>query len=130
MIKIQLENAEAAYRPGDTISGSVEWSEEEGDALEARLIWFTRGKGDRDFEMVAVQHVANYGQSGNERFQFTAPHRPRSFSGKLVSLQWAIEAIVFPGQNNTLKNLTISNSGKEIDFLPKQPLDSKKKPLD
>lgn len=123
MIKIQLENADAAYRPGDTISGLAEWSAEEGDALEARLIWFTSGKGDRDFELVAAQHVAAYGPSGKERFQFTAPHRPQSFAGKLVSLQWAIEAIAFPSMNTTLKELTISNSGKEIDLLPKHPLD-------
>jgi len=123
MITIQLENGQAEYRPGDTISGLVEWSDEEGDALEARLIWFTRGKGDRDFELISVQHVAAFGPSGNERFQFTAPHRPHSFAGKLVSLQWAIEAIVFPSYNTTLKDLTISNSGKEIDLLPKHPLD-------
>lgn len=123
MIKIQFENSEAAYRPGDTISGTVEWSDEEGDALEARLIWFTRGKGDRDFELVAVQHVAAFSAAGSEKFQFAAPHRPQSFAGKNISLQWAIEAIVFPSHNSELQNLTISSSGIEIDIYSKSPLD-------
>lgn len=123
MIKIQLDNPESTYRPGDTIFGTVEWSEEEGDALEARLIWFTRGKGDRDFELVAVQHVASFGPAGSERFQFTAPHRPQSFAGKIMSLQWAIETIVFPNQQSERQNLTISSSGAEIDIYSKSPLD-------
>lgn len=123
MINIQLDNAESIYRPGDTISGSVEWSEEAGDSLEVRLIWFTRGKGDRDFELVAAQTVTSFGSSGSERFQFPAPHRPQSFAGKLILLQWAIEAIVFPNQNSKLQNLTISSTGKEIEIFAKHPLD-------
>jgi len=122
MIKVQLENAEAVFRPGDTISGSVEWSDEEGDSLEVRLIWFTRGKGDRDFELILAHTVSAFGPSGSERFQFSAPHRPQSFAGKLISLQWAIEAIAFPSHNSEIKELTISSSGKEIEIFAKDPL--------
>lgn len=123
MINIQLENAESVYRPGETISGSVEWTEETGDSLEVRLIWFTRGKGDRDFELISAHTVKAFGPSGSENFQFPAPHRPQSFAGKLISLQWAIEAIVFPSHNTKLQNLTISNTGEEIQIFAKHPLD-------
>jgi len=123
MIKIQLDNAETAYRPGDSISGTINWSDEEGDALEARLIWFTSGKGDRDFELIDVQPVPDFGSTGSKQFKFAAPHRPQSFAGKHISLQWAIEAIVFPSHNSELKNLTISSSGKEIDIFSQSPLD-------
>jgi len=122
MINVKLDNEESTYRPGDTISGSVEWSEEEGDSLEVRLIWFTQGKGDRDFELISTHTVTAFGPSGSERFQFSAPHRPQSFAGKLISLQWAIEAIAFPSQNTKLQNLTISSTGKEIEIFAKDPL--------
>ena len=123
MIKVQLENEGAAFLPSDTISGSVEWSEEQGDYMEVRLIWFTSGKGDRDFELVAVHKVASFDSDGSDQFQFTAPNRPQSFAGKLISLQWAIEAIVFPSHNSQRQDLMISSSGKEIDIFPKHPLD-------
>lgn len=123
MINIQLDNAESTFAPGDTISGSVEWSEETGESMEVRLIWFTRGKGDRDFELIATHDVSSFGPSGSERFQFSAPNRPQSFAGKLVALQWAIESIVFPDENAELKELIISSTGREIDLFTKSPLD-------
>jgi len=123
MIKVQTENSEASFRPGEVISGSVQWNEEEGDTMEVRLIWYTRGKGDRDFELVATHTVSAFGPAGSERFEFMAPNRPQSFSGKLIFLQWALEAIVFPGQNSDRLDLTISNTGNEIDLLPPHPLD-------
>lgn len=117
MISIELTNESAAYRPGDRIEGMVRWSEEQGTSLEVRLIWFTQGKGDRDFELKEVFKASSFGPAGSERFQFTAPHRPQSFSGKLISLQWAIETIVFPNESSARMDLTISNSGEEINLL-------------
>jgi len=114
MITIELTNDNSVFLPGDTIEGIVRWSEEQGTSLEVRLIWFTQGKGDRDFELIDVQQIASFGPSGSEPFQFEAPSRPLSFSGKLISLQWALEAIVFPNESSARKDLTISSSGTEI----------------
>ncbi|QEG23882.1 hypothetical protein [Mariniblastus fucicola] len=116
MIQIKIENEASVFTPGDQINGVVHWSDLTGDSLEVRLIWFTIGKGDRDFELVATHRVVSYGPSGSERFQFEAPRRPQSFSGKLISLQWAIEAIVFPDQDAARVDLVISNSGQEINI--------------
>lgn len=123
MISIELTNDSATFLPGDVIEGTVRWGEEEGTSLEVRLIWFTQGKGDRDFELVNVHKVASFGPSGSERFQFAAPNRPLSFSGKLISLQWSIEAIVFPNESTARQDLTISHSGQEINLMT-HPLDS------
>lgn len=117
MIAIELTNQSPAFLPGDAIEGTVRWSEEQGTSLEIRLIWFTQGKGDRDFELIDVHTVPSLAPSGSERFQFQAPHRPQSFSGKLISLQWAIEAIVFPHESTARQDLTISSTGSEITLV-------------
>jgi hypothetical protein len=114
MIQIELEKHEAVFLPAETIAGTVAWSMVEGTSLEIRLIWYTAGKGDRDFAIVDSQKVATFESSGREHFQFSAPARPLSFSGKHISLQWAVEAIVFPTQNSQRVNFTISTSGCEI----------------
>ena len=114
MIKIELDKKEAMFAPAETISGTVSWAEAEGTSMEARLIWYTVGKGDQDFELVAVHEVAAFGPAGSERFEFIAPSRPQSFSGKLISLQWAIEAIIFPDKSAQRATLAISKSGQEI----------------
>ena len=117
MIAIELINQSASFLPGDAIEGTVRWSEEQGTSMEVRLIWFTQGKGDRDFELIDVHTVPAPAAAGSERFQFQAPHRPQSFSGKLISLQWAIEAIVFPGESTARQDLTISSTGNEINLV-------------
>ena len=114
MIKIELDKKEAMFAPAETISGTVSWSEAEGTSMEARLIWYTVGKGDQDFELVAVHEAVGFGPAGSERFEFIAPSRPLSFSGKLISLQWAIEAIIFPEKSADRVTLAISKSGQEI----------------
>jgi hypothetical protein len=114
MIKIELVKHEANFVPAERIAGMVSWSEAEGTSLEVRLIWYTVGKGDRDFGLVATHQVSSFESSGKEDFEFAAPTRPQSFSGKHISLQWAIEAIIFPSQTSQRADLTISNNGKEI----------------
>ncbi len=114
MIKIELVNPEPTFAPAETIAGIVAWSEAEGTSMEVRLIWYTVGKGDRDFELVAAHKVAAFGPSGSENFEFIAPSRPQSFSGKHISLQWAVEAIIFPDKSAERITLAISKTGKEV----------------
>jgi len=114
MIKIELAKHEANFVPAERIAGTVTWSEAEGTSMEVRLIWYTVGKGDRDFGLVATHQVSKFEPSGSERFGFDAPTRPQSFSGKHISLQWAVEVIIFPSQTSQRANLMISNTGSEI----------------
>lgn len=114
MIEIELAKHKANFVPAEKIAGTVTWSEVEGTSMEVRLIWYTSGKGDRDFGLVATYQVSTFQPSGREQFEFAAPTRPQSFSGKHISLQWAIEAIIFPSQTSQRTNLTISSNGEEI----------------
>ena len=126
-MKISLERAIAEYRPGEPIRGRIEWSPEETSiqSLDVRLIWYTRGKGTRDVEVIAQQSLPAATANGQQPFQFTAPRGPFSFSGKLISLVWAIEAIAKPGRDAERIDLEIAPEGKEIllSTLDKVPMD-------
>lgn len=117
MINIELGATKNTYVPGDIISGTVTWQDEQGSALEVRLFWYTSGKGGRDVELATMQEFKVLGVSGSHKFQFSAPSRPESFSGKLITLQWAVEAILRPSEEMARQELTISRRGKEINLL-------------
>ena len=99
MISITLNRTgdDPVYHPGEEIAGKVAWSDMAGtDRFEIRLIWYTTGRGDRDAQYVAAKTVGTSSNEGQSDFSFTAPHRPNSFSGKLIAIQWGIEVIAFP----------------------------------
>ena len=102
------------FRPNDPITGTVSWKGIEADDLECRLIWYTQGKGDQDFETIQTQPIQSTSPNGSARFQFVAPNRPHSFSGKLISLTWAVEVVLFPSREGHRKTIYISNQGTEI----------------
>lgn len=127
MIRLRIEKKEPNFQPGDAINGIVQWQDVVGrDAIEVRLAWFTKGTGNRNFETVAIHKISPIDATGSDPFQFIAPRRPQSFAGKLIRLQWALEAILFPDEIATRIPLTISYSGKEI-LLPLEPATNGKK---
>lgn len=120
MFNIRLDRPEAAFKPGDVISGQVTWEKDsegasdELEKVEVRMIWYTAGKGERDFDIVANWPVVSPQKSGNTQFKFVAPTRPYSFSGKLVSLIWAIEVIGFPNLEAEQVEFVMSHTATEI----------------
>ena len=116
MIQIELQNKQKAFRPGDSIEGRVNWEgfENEVEKLEIRLIWFTSGKGTRDFEIADSLVESAVGERGSMGFSFEAPSRPYSFSVSLISLTWAIEVIFFPDHEAENLELVISSTAEEI----------------
>ena len=116
MLLIKLDSQRGYYAPGDLITGTIQAAELPSDTheLAIRLLWFTTGKGTRDvntcFEIVqAVGPITS-----TQAFEFIAPHRPLSFSGQLVSLQWAIEVVAFPSKQSSLAEIVITHSDAEI----------------
>lgn len=114
MLTVSLN--QTAFAPGDSISGSVDWNElrKKTKRIEIRLIWFTEGKGDTDVEVIEMVTEDSPAPSGSVQFSFTAPSRPFSFSGKLISLIWAIEAVEFPSRDGAKETLVLSPSRNEI----------------
>ena len=110
LLNIQLANPDRCYAPGEAVAGRVDWKAlpADSDSIEIRLIWFTRGKGTRDFEVVESMTVDTPTTAGETGFQFIAPRYPNSISGKLISVVWAVEVIVFPGHEAENHELIIS----------------------
>ena len=82
--------------------------------LELSLLWYTSGKGTRDAGVVQTKRIDNPGALGSDVFSFTLPGGPYSFSGKLISLIWALELTCTPGHETVRKEIVVSPTGREI----------------
>ncbi len=116
MITLKLDKSPPHYDPQEAITGEVSWADlpESCTAIELRLIWYTSGKGDLDVETVARSQIVSPGASGQQRFHFNSPLAPYSFSGKLISLSWGIEAVQLPSGDSPLIELVLAPQGREV----------------
>lgn len=114
-LNIALADDRSTYLPGDVLAGVAAWQcEAPPESLELRLFWYTRGKGDADVVIAQTIPIENPGATGNQAFQFTLPDAPYSFSGKLISLIWALELVVKPHAEAARQEITLSPDGQEI----------------
>lgn len=105
---------EKNVKPNGRVKGSVTWQVEQMPKnMSVRLFWYTQGRGTEDLQVVDRVNLepALQGQAG---FEFIVPEGPYSFSGKLISLIWAVEAVVLPGGECVRETITVSPSGNEI----------------
>lgn len=102
--------------PDQTLFGNVTWSSvsESAESISIRLIWFTQGKGDRDYLAVDSIDIPVSASSNGAEFEFVLPRRPLSFSGKLISLTWAVEAVVIPSKQSALAEFTLCDRSAKI----------------
>jgi hypothetical protein len=106
---------ERGYKPGETINGRVSWQvDDPPESAEIRLFWYTSGKGTQDVENIASVAFQTPQVNDNRTFSLTLPRQPYSFSGKLISILWALELIVEPGSNVERQELVMSPSGAEV----------------
>ena len=114
-LKISLPSGTAAFEPGAEIEVDVEWScDRPLDAVQVRLVWSTAGKGDTDIKVAKTVQIRQPDQSGSQRLMIVLPWGPYSFSGKLISILWGLELIVFPSEASTRTEITIAPGGKEV----------------
>ncbi len=96
-VKLTLIDDRTYFEPGANLQGQVAWSfDSEPDRLELRLFWYTEGRGTQDVAIVDLKALEEPGMNGSRNFTFRLPEAPYSFSGKLISLKWALEAIAEP----------------------------------
>ena len=115
LIEIQLDAGRATYQPGEVLSGTVSWElAEPASGVEVRLFWYTSGKGSTDVRVVKAVQLASAGTSGSGRFKFVLPDEPYSFSGRLISLIWALEAVAQPGERPRRRDLVVAPGGDEV----------------
>jgi hypothetical protein len=114
-LRIDISGGQRGYKPGETISGRVTWQvDQPPQSAELRLFWYTSGKGTQDVENVDAVAFQTPQMNDDRTFSLTLPRQPFSFSGKLISLVWALELIVEPGSNVARQEFAMSALGKEV----------------
>ncbi len=112
---IELSGSKDAFAPGEQVEGRIEWGlDANPKALTLSLLWYTSGKGTRDARVLHTHKIDNPGALGSDKFSFTLPAGPYSFSGKLISLIWALELTCTPGNETVRKEIVVSPTGREI----------------
>jgi hypothetical protein len=119
-IQVTVRDGVTAFAPGEVVEGTVSWQlEEPAETLELRLCWFTRGKGDQDVGVVSTVPFPQPAPQDRRAFRVTLPAGPYSFSGKLISLVWALEVVAEPGARAGRLEITVSPTRQEILLVPR-----------
>jgi hypothetical protein len=114
-LKILLANDRNRFRPSETLKGVAGWRLPAAPrSADVRLFWYTRGKGTEDVGVINRFAFEQPQAEEGRPFQFVLPEEPYSFSGRLVSLIWALELVVEPGSQTTRVEFTLSPTGEEI----------------
>lgn len=114
-IQIETEGGANAFLPGETIQGTVSWQLDPPlTNVELRLIWYTEGKGDQDLQIVETAEFHTPGVVDRRVFTVRVPQGPYSFSGKLISLLWALEVVAQPNDRAGRLPITVSPTRQEL----------------
>lgn len=99
----------AMYRPGDTVSGTVQiltQSNVNADRVEIGLIWRTQGRGTVDQSIVATlaEPISSImpGVPATVRFRLQLTPYPWSYSGNLITIVWSVVAKVPIGRRKSI----------------------------
>jgi hypothetical protein len=116
-LKIAVRKKPAQYQPGEEIAGAVQWQcLHAPKAVEVRLLWHTSGRGIEDVCVVDTVRFDAPGQDSTQTFRFTAPEAPYSFFGRLVTLEWAVELVALPSNDNARVDISIAPGGEPVDL--------------
>lgn len=108
-------NQQTHFRPGGWIEGKATWQLDRSAAwLAIRLLWFTQGKGDADVSVEDEVRLEAPSLSDSHAFRFQLPAAPYSFSGKLISLVWAIEVVAAGVKEAARWEFVLAPDGQEI----------------
>jgi len=114
-MEIKTADDRTRFLPGEEIVGTVSWRlDRPAERIELRLFWYTQGKGTEDISAVKTVVFDAPGAQEQRAFRLRLPHGPYSFSGKLISLIWALEVIAKPSKEMARLEIVVSLSGAEI----------------
>jgi hypothetical protein len=114
-INLSLHRADGGYVPGEPITGRVAWDiADRCEKVIVRLFWRTEGKGTQDVGVAAEQVFDHVSPRETRDFRFDGVASPYSFSGNLVSIIWAVEAIAEPVHEVARAEFVLSPTGQEV----------------
>ncbi len=117
ILTIQTTDGGTWFKPGELIEGRSTWQlDGEAEAIEVRLFWYTTGKGSQDVGIVRTLRIDRPDGSGHHDFSIRVPEGPYSFSGKLITLAWAIELVALPSGETERLDLRVGPTPVEVDI--------------
>lgn len=125
-LAIEISRGRSAFAPRESVSGTFHWQlTRPARWIEGRLFWFTRGKGTMDVAIVDRARFETPDRQDRQTFRFALPDRPYTFSGRLISLIWAIELIAEPGDRNQRVEIVVAPGGREVLLGDARPVGSR-----
>ena len=118
-IRAKFTSQQKQIRPGCKVSGEVSWKVRKLGKRQQKvtvvLYWDTCGRGSTDEEAVEVLKFPVNGRlSGTEKFKIQLPDGPSSFEGRLISLQWHLQAYL--GELDSEVPFVLSETGKPVQL--------------
>ncbi|MFA6716638.1 MAG: hypothetical protein WCS27_14755 [Victivallaceae bacterium] len=114
-MSLHLKDGKTSYRPGEKIRGELEWDlSQDIQNITINIFWYTEGVGDPDSETAVTEKIDMPMRNGRQSFEMELPSAPYSYSGRIGSLKWAIEASAVGDKVKDLKEFSITPDGREI----------------
>jgi hypothetical protein len=118
---IKIHGVRAGYRPGTSLSGSVEWNAHTAPhSISIKLFWVTSGAASRQIGVVRTCVIERPNPTGTSHFEFRLPEGPWSFEGALVSLAWVVEAVLAPSKQSAHVIFSMSPENWQFELYPRQ----------
>src|SRR5262245_33662165 len=115
MMELNIQLDERNCCPGGELTGSVDWRcDRTPQKMELRLFWFTRGKGTEDVGVVETVRFEEPQPSEARKFRLRMPQSPYSFSGRLISLIWALELVAEAPKQAKRVEIILGPEGQEV----------------
>jgi len=115
MLELHTHDDETDFNPGDDVRVRLTWDlTAQPESLALSLTWHTEGKGDRDSSVVETVELSDVQQKQSVDLSITLPDGPYSFSGQLISLIWALEAVAHPSGASARRDIVLAPGKKEV----------------
>lgn len=112
---LEIAENQRDFEPGDEITGKLGWDLPKAPRnVELRLFWFTKGKGTEDAGVVDTLRFEHPSMQETHAFRFRLPEAPYSFSGRLITLIWALELVAAPSKEVARLEFVMAPGGHEV----------------
>ena len=118
-LEIRTRNDRTSFFPAEELAGEVTWqTDSDPGPIELRLFWHTTGKGTQDVELVEKISFNAPMRTDRRDFRFVLPNSPYSFSGKLISIVWALELVMLYSGDTERLEIVVSPDRSEVALTP------------